>query len=673
MSIITKKIKNVDELSVAAIRSTCIDGINKSKSGHPGTCLSAAPIMYVLYNYFMKANPYDTKWINRDRFVLSCGHASMLLYTTLHLAGFDLSVEDLKNFRQLHSRTPGHPEIDVTPGVDANSGPLGQGIAQGVGLAMAEEMLRNKYGKEVYDHYTYVMCGDGCLEEGISQEAITFAGLQKLNKLVLLYDKNDVTLDGPLSNSNKEDIKDRFLSAGWDVIYVKNGNNIKDIKKAIKKAKQSLLNPTLIIFQTIIGFGSKNEGSHKVHGNPLGTEDGAFAKKCYGYNYPEFEVPQEVYDNFKTNFINRNLTEYNNYIEKFENLKKTNGELATKILDLSTNDVNKYLNKEHLKMDELATDATRKSSQKVLNFYHELLPNFVGGSADVAGSVMTALSKGSDFTYENQGGTNINWGIREFLMCSASNGILLHGGLRTYTGCFLVFSDYCKAAIRMSALMNLPQIFLFSHDSLVVGEDGPTHQPIEQLAALRSIPNLYVFRPCDAKETYASYRIALESTKTPSCIILTRQNLPLLPNSSNYEGVTKGAYVVDKEKGKKPSMTLIASGSEVSLAIEVKSILEKDGIDLRVVSMPCQELFNQQEEKYQEKVFGIEYEKRVTLEMESTFGWYRYAPLCIGVDKFGASAKADDVVKEFGFTKEEVAKEILKRFKKISKSKKEAK
>ena len=654
-----KKIRNVDELCVASIRATCIDMINKSKSGHPGACLGIAPIIYELYKDFVVANPFQPNWINRDRVVLSAGHASALLYTILHLCSYDISIDDLQEFRQFGSKTPGHPEVNVTPGVDAGSGPLGQGIAQAVGMAMAETMLSAQYGSKLYNHYTYCICGDGCLEEGISQEAISFAGLQRLNKLILIYDSNDVTLDGALKNSSDDDVITRFLSAHWNVIYVKDGNNLKKIKRAISNAQLSIDKPTLVMVKTIIGYGSKNQGTNKVHGSPLGEEDGLNAKLSYGYTYPPFEIPQEVYDHLKDTFLKRGELAYQKYQNVISKLQENDPYLYTKIMELSTNNVRDYLNEKHLAMDELDSESTRNTSLRVLNYYHELLSNFVGGSADVASSVMTKLANGTTYSYKNRKGTNINWGIREFFMCSAANGILLHGGLRTYVGSFLVFSDYSKAAIRMAALQQLPSIYLFSHDSLAVGEDGPTHQPVEQLAALRAIPNLNVFRPCDAKETYASYRLALESNKTPSAIILTRQNLPLLKNSSNYDLVKKGGYIISKERGNYPEFTIIASGSEVSLALDVKKYLYSLGLDIRVVSMPCVELFEAQDNAYQTSVLGKDYAHRISIEMGSTLGWHKFAKFSIGVDKFGASGKANDVIKNFGFSKETIAKIIL--------------
>lgn len=647
-------IKNIDELSIAAIRATCIDGINKAKSGHPGMCLSAAPIVYTLFKDFLVANPYQSKWINRDRFVMSCGHGSMLYYAILHLCGYKISIEDLKEFRQLHSKTPGHPEYGVTDGIDAGSGPLGQGIAQAVGMAMAETKLQSMYGKNVYNHYTYCLCGDGCLEEGISQEAISFAGLNRLNKLILLYDKNDVTLDGPLGQSSDDDVINRFLAAKWNVVYCKKGNDYKKIKKAIALAKKSKDAPTLVVFKTIIGFGSKNQGTCKVHGAPLGEEDGKKTKEFFGYNYPPFEIPQEVYDNFKSTFAERGLNAYEEYSSNISTLQKKNPILYSQILKFSVNDVDDIVKNAKIPQECLKNNSTRNSSGEILNYFHNLLPNFVGGSADVAGSVKTAIKNGKTWSYKDRSGTNINFGIREFFMQSACNGMLLEGGLRTYAGCFLVFADYCKAAIRMSALEKLPAIYLFSHDSLQVGEDGPTHQPIEQMAMLRCIPNVNVFRPADARETFAAYKIALESKETPSAIILSRQDLPLLDNSDTYELSKKGAYVVGKESKKRIDFTLVATGSEVSLAMGVKEVLEKEGYSIRVVSMLCTRLFDLQDTDYKNSILGNDYNNRMFIEMGTTFGLHKYAKYVIGVNEFGLSGNAKDVVNEFGFTTENI-------------------
>ena len=656
------KFSNIDELSIAAIRSTCIDGINRAKSGHPGMTMSAAPILYTLYKDFLVSNPNNSKWHDRDRFVMSCGHGSMLYYTMLHLCGFDVTIQDLKDFRQLGSRTPGHPEVGVTDGVDSGSGPLGQGIAQAVGMAMAERMLNKMYGNDVYNHYTYCLVGDGCLQEGVSQEAISFAGFNKLNKLIVIYDKNEVTLDGPLSQSSNENVAERFLASNWNAIHVSNGNDYKSIKKSIKLAKKNVCGPTIIIVDTIIGFGSKNQGTCKTHGAPLGKEDGDFAKQNYGYDYPEFEIPEEVYKNFKSTFIKRGVEANKLSDEKIKEFAKNQPEkyqLFTKYLN---NDLNFDIDNNKIPESFYREAPTREASGDILNFYHELIPVLVGGSADVASSVKTYVKNSEFFSPENYAGTTINWGVREFLMSSAANGMLLHGGLRTYVGTFFVFSDYEKAAIRMSALQGLPQIYVFSHDTIAVGEDGPTHQPIEQLAMLRSIPNLNVFRPADYKETVAAYYCALKSTKTPSAIVLSRQKLPLLEESS-ISDCLKGGYIVKKEN-KSNQFTIIGIGSEVKLALEASKLLAEKGVDTRIVSLPCFSVFDKQGEEYINSVFGNNYENRLILEMGSSFGLHKYAKHVMAIDKFGASAPAKNVIEAYGFTAEKVCEKVLNILKK---------
>ena len=650
-----KKI-NVDKLSVAAIRATCIDGINNANSGHPGVCLSLAPAMYVLFKDYLLSNPFKPDWINRDRLVLSCGHGSMLLYTILHLAGYGITIDDLKNFRKVDSITPGHPEYGVTQGVDAGSGPLGQGIAEAVGMALAETNLNSIYGNDLINHYTYCFCGDGCLEEGISQEAISFAGFHNLNKLILLYDSNNVTLDGPLSQSNSENVKQRFLASNWNVINVKDGNNIKEISKAIGFAKDSSSKPTLIILNTIIGYGSKVEGTHKVHGAPLGIEDGEYAKKRYNYEYLPFEIPDIVYENFKNTFISRSCDAYQKYIDLYDTYKINNPQLFEKFNTYSNNNIDKIIDELKYDISLFKDDSTRNVSGQLLNCYHDNLKELlIGGSADVAGSVKTALKNGINYSKEDRNGTNINWGIREFLMCAGGNGILLHGGLRTYLGSFLVFSDYAKGALRMASMMNLPQIYLFSHDSIAVGEDGPTHQPIEQIAMLRSIPNFNVIRPCDAKETYGAYKVALKSKHTPTAIILTRQTLPLLENSKYDQDFEKGAYIISKSIKEVPDLTLIATGSEVSLALQVKDLLvNNDKLNVDVVSMPSYNTFIKESKEYQESVIRTKRNNVFTIEMLSTFGWYRFSNHPYGIDTFGSSGNYKDLLKKFKFTKEDI-------------------
>ncbi|MDD6301891.1 MAG: transketolase [Bacillales bacterium] len=648
-----------DNLCIAAIRSTIIDGINKAKSGHPGMALGSTPILYTLFTKHLVADPNHPKWINRDRFVLSAGHASMLLYTMLHVAGYGITMDDLKNFRQLNSITPGHPEVDLTPGVDASAGPLGQGIAQAVGFAMAEQMIRGLYdsGYKFMNHYTYALCGDGCLQEGISQEAISFAGAQKLNKLILFYDCNDVTLDGPLALSNVEDQKKRFEASNWNVIVVKDGNNIREIDKAITRAKKSEDKPTVIIVHTIIGFGSAKQGTSKVHGAPLGVEDGKNAKLSYGFDYPDFTMPRTVYNQFKKTFIARGETAYKQWEQYFEAYKRDYPEDAAKFVSTMNNDIKTFVFDKGPYYEPGFKDSTRNSSQVMLNLLHQTCFNLVGGSADVAASVMTNVKDAVNFSPEHREGRNINFGIREFAMASIQNGMLLHGGVRTYVGCFLVFSDYLKPAIRMASLSNLPAVYLFSHDSLAVGEDGPTHQPIEQLAMLRSIPGNYVYRPCDVNETAAAWKLSLETTDHPSCIILSRQALPLIEGSRS-DDVYKGGYVISKERGEKPELTLIATGSEVSLAIEAQRALLLKNIDVRVVSMPCQELFLKQDGNYIKEVLGTDYEKRFAIEMLSSFGWHKFAPHVMSVDTFGKSAPAAAVIKDFGFTVDEVVRRV---------------
>lgn len=651
----------ISKLSIAAIRSLCIDMINKAKSGHPGMALGSAPILYTLFTKHLVSDPHDPNWVNRDRFVLSAGHASSLLYAMLHLCGYGLAIDDLKKFRQINSLTPGHPEYKWTRGVDATSGPLGQGIAQAVGMAVAQRSIATAYpdGDKLMNHYTYCLCGDGCLQEGISQEAISFAGHHKLNKLILFYDSNNITLDGGLNLSFSESVKGRFIASGWDVLEVKDGNDIRSIDKAIKVAKTSIDKPTLIIVRTVIGYGSINQGTSKVHGSPLGDNEGLRVKtKVYKYKYPEFSVPQEVYDHFRKTFVTRGVIAREDYLELLNEYGKKYPVEKSRFLSLSRNDVLEYLPKEFPTFAKDTSISTRAASQKALNSYMLAMPNLIGGSADVASSVMTKLDGGINFTPETPWGHNVNWGIREFAMSSIQNGILLHGGLRTYVGCFLVFADYMKAAIRMAALSHLPAIYLFSHDSIAVGEDGPTHQPIEQLAMLRSIPNLNVIRPCDINETYGAYQLALASTQTPTALILSRQNLPLL-EGSDAQKVSKGAYVVSNEK-EKIDYTIIATGSEVSLAVKIQAALIELGIDVRVVSMPCVELFEKQNVEYQKSVLGTKYENIISIEALSTFGWHKWAKHCIGIDTFGASAPMKDVFNKFGFTEEAILQAILK-------------
>ncbi len=643
---------SIDKLAIATIRSLCIDEINKANSGHPGMALGSAPILYTLFTKHLVSDPKEPMWFNRDRFVLSAGHASALLYSMLHVAGYDLPLDEIMRFRQIDSLTPGHPEFRHTVGVDATSGPLGQGIAQAVGMAMAEASIAANYqdGNKIMNHYTYVLCGDGCLHEGISQEAISLAGHQKLNKLILLYDANEVTLDGALELSFSEQVKNRFLASNWNVLEVEDGNDVDAIDKAICSAKKSMNKPTMIMVHTVIGYGSSKQGTSKVHGSPLGVEDGKHAKvDVYGFDHEDFYIPQEVYEHFNNTFGKRGHDARLAWLEEVN--KHPEGK---KFLELANNDVSKYLDVKLPEFVEGSATSTRVASGKALNFFMKVLPNLIGGSADVAGSVMTKLDDGVNFDALHRKGHNVNWGIREFAMAAAQNGMLLHGGLRSYVGCFCVFADYMKPAIRMAALTHLPAIYLFSHDSIAVGEDGPTHQPIEQLVMLRSIPFTRTIRPCDERETYGAWLMALKSLNTPTSLILSRQNLPLIPGSS-VEGLEKGAYVISKEQ-KEAQFVLIATGSEVSLAIDAQKELLEKGIDVRVISMPSWELFEEQSEEYKQSVLLLRRKKRISIEMLSTFGWDRYAKYHMGIDTFGVSAPAKDAIKKFDFTSEHLVK-----------------
>ena len=641
----------IEQKVINTLRKLSLEQIMTAKSGHPGVALGAAPIMFALYN---NANicPKKPDWFNRDRIIISCGHASSLIYSTLHLFGYNVSIDDLKQFRQLGSYTPGHPEETVTSGVDCSTGALGQGFANAVGFAIAENFLSEKTKKyqKIVDHYTFVMCGDGDLMEGISYEAAAMAGNLKLNKLIALYDSNDISLDGKLSLSSNEDVQKRFEACGWQVLFVKDANQWKNVNKAIIKAKQSTDKPTLIICKTVIGYGSKLAGSEKCHGKPFSDEDVAQMCASLGVSDVPFKIDEDVLL-WQKNVSNKGEIEEQKWQQKVEQLKENNKELYNEIFAPKFN-INKTLNE--IKFKEAL--ATRDAGKTVLNKLANTVPNLIGGSADVAGSVYTKINGGTYFTPEHREGRSINFGIREFAMAAIQNGMLLHGGLRTYVGCFLVFADYLKPAIRMAALSHLPAVYLFSHDSIAVGEDGPTHQPIEQLAMLRSIPNVEVFRPCDANEVATAYRLMFEQSTHPCCIILTRQALPVLPGTSSKD-CDKGGYVVSHEV-KEAQITIIASGSEVSLAVEAQEKLLKEGIDSRVVSMMSQERFLKQDPTYIKETLGNEYGKRIAVEMLSSFGWHRFAPHVMSIDTFGASAPAGDVIKKFNFTSDELVRRI---------------
>jgi len=654
----------MSQQSVNAIKVLGVDAINKAKSGHPGVVMGAAPMAYSLFAKHLRVNPKKTDWINRDRFVLSAGHGSMLLYSLLHLSGFeDVSLEEVKNFRQWGSKTPGHPEFGHTKGVDATTGPLGQGISTAVGMALAERYLAAKYNKEGYklfDHYTYVICGDGDIMEGVASEAASFAAVQKLNKLVVLYDSNDICLDGETKDAFSENVRNRYEAYGWNTILVEDGADVEAVNVAIEKAKQSD-KPTLIEVKTIIGAGSPNkQGTNGVHGAPLGEEETALFRKEIGWNYEPFEIPEEEYADFKVNVADRGETANNEWEKLYNEYKEKFPELAAELEEVLSREDIKHLSKESFSFKNVGeAQATRNSSQDAINSIAKVLPTFFGGSADLSHSNMTFI-KGEGLQDDaHRTERNIQFGVREFSMATVLNGMMLHGGVRVFGGTFFVFSDYLKAALRLSALQNLPVTYVFTHDSIAVGEDGPTHEPIEHLASLRTIPNTYVFRPADATETQAAWYLAQNVNDKPTSIVLTRQNLPVLENSS-FEKVAKGAYVV-YETSSDFDTILIATGSEVALAISVAQELEREGMKVRVVSMPSIELFEEQTSEYKEALLPRSIRRRVSLEMGNTALWYKYVGLdglAIGIDKFGASAPANKVIEEYGFSVEKVVARI---------------
>lgn len=659
---------HTDELSISSIRTLSIDAIEKANSGHPGMPMGAAPMAYTLWTRFMNHNPKNPEWFNRDRFVLSAGHGSMLLYSLLHLSGYDVSMNDIKEFRQWGSKTPGHPEFGHTPGVDATTGPLGQGIAMAVGMAMAERHLAATYNKDnfnVVDHYTYSICGDGDLMEGVSAEAASLAGHLKLGRLVVLYDSNDISLDGDLDKSFSESVEQRFKSYGWQYIRVEDGNDLHDIAKAIEEAKQDESRPTMIEVKTVIGYGSPNKsGKSDVHGAPLGADELKLTKEAYKWTFEEdFHVPQEVYDHFKQQVVENGTKKQQEWEDLFAQYKESHPELGKQLEQAINGELTEGWDKDIPVYEEGKSLASRASSGEVLNAIAQNLPSFFGGSADLAGSNKTMIKGTGDFTAESFDGRNIWFGVREFAMGAALNGMALHGGLKVFGGTFFVFSDYLRPAIRLAALMNLPVTYVFTHDSIAVGEDGPTHEPVEQLAALRAMPNLSVVRPADGNETAAAWKTAIESTNKPTALVLTRQNLPTLKgtDSEAYEGVQKGAYVVSPASNSNADVLLLAAGSEVSLAVEAQKALEGEGIHASVVSMPAWDRFEAQSKEYKESVIPKTVKKRLAIEMGSSLGWHRYAGDegdVLAIDTFGASAPGEKIMEEYGFTVDNVVARV---------------
>lgn len=656
---------NIEEMSVNAIRVLSADAIQKANSGHPGLPLGTAPVAYELFAKHMNYNPHNPDWVNRDRFVLSGGHGSMLLYSLFHLFGIgNLSLEEVKNFRQFGSLTPGHPEYGHTVGVEATTGPLGQGMAMAVGMAMAEAHLSSVFNKEgfpVVDHYTYVLGGDGCMMEGISSECFSLAGTLGLSKLIVFYDSNNISIEGSTDIAFTEDVVTRFKAFGFQTIEVEDGNDLEAIGKAIEEAKADKTRPSLIKVNTLIGYGCPaKQGKASAHGEPLGVDNVAALKE--NINWPckgDFEVPKEVYDHYKELADNMAKAEdkwnelFAAYVEKYPEMK----ELWDNYFD--GYDMSDLFNSDEYWAKGDKPEATRSTSGTILNMIKKAMPNLIGGSADLAPSNKTNMKDAGDFSKDNYAGTNLHFGVREQAMAAIGNGLALHGGLKAFVATFFVFSDYVKPMARLSALMKLPLTYVFTHDSIGVGEDGPTHEPIEQLAAFRSLPDFTVFRPCDRTETAAAWMYAVENECGPTGLVLTRQNLPQMEGSS--KDALKGGYIIAESEKAVPDAIIIASGSEVSLVVNAKEELKKSGIDVRVVSMPSMELFDKQSAEYKESVLPNAVRKRVAVEALSDFGWYKYVGLdgkVIAMEGFGASGPAATLFEHFGFTVDNVVKTV---------------
>ncbi len=652
-----------DQLGVNTIRTLSIEAVQKANSGHPGLPMGAAPMAYALWTKHLKVNPTTSRnWVDRDRFVLSAGHGSAMLYSLLHLSGYNVTIDDLKNFRQWDSKTPGHPEVHHTDGVEATTGPLGQGIAMAVGMAMAEAHLAATYNRDsfpIMDHYTYAICGDGDLMEGVSQEASSMAGHMKLGKLIVLYDSNDISLDGPTSKAFTENVGARYEAYGWQHILVKDGNDLDEIEAAIEAAKAETDKPTLIEVKTVIGYGAPKEGTSSVHGAPIGEEGITAAKAVYGWEYPDFTVPEEVAARFKETMIDEGQKAEEAWNEMFKNYEHAHPELAKQFKEAFANQLPEGWEQELPKYELGTSAASRVTSKETIQAISKVVPSFWGGSADLSASNNTMVAAEKDFEPGQYEGRNIWFGVREFAMAAAMNGIQLHSGSHVYGGTFFVFTDYLRPAIRLAALQKVPVTYVLTHDSVAVGEDGPTHEPIEQLASVRCIPNVHVIRPADGNETVAAWKIAMTSTETPTILVLSRQNLPVLEGTLEHasDSVQKGAYVLSPQKGEQPSGILIATGSEVNLAVEAQAKLAEEGIDVSVVSMPSFDLFEKQSAEYKESVLPKAVTKRVAIEAAASFGWERYVGTegkTITIDHFGASAPGGLVLEKFGFTPENV-------------------
>ena len=655
-----------------AIRALSMDAVQKAKSGHPGAPMGMADIAEVLWNSYLQHNPANPNWVNRDRFVLSNGHGSMLIYSLLHLTGYALSIDDLKGFRQLHSKTPGHPELGYAPGIETTTGPLGQGIANAVGMALAEKTLAaqfNKDGHEVVDHNTYVFCGDGCLMEGISHEVCSFAGTMGLGKLVLFYDDNGISIDGEVEGWFTDDTPKRFESYGWQVIADVDGHDAEQLANAVDAARANTSQPTIICCKTLIGFGSPNkEGKEDCHGAPLGDDEIVLTRERLDWPYAAFEVPNDVYQAW--NALDRGAKAETQWNETFQAYKSAYPELAAELMrrlngELPADFAAKSQQYIEACQEAGSTIASRKASQNTLNTFGPLLPEFLGGSADLAPSNLTMWSGSKALRVDDASGNYVHYGVREFGMSAIMNGLALHGGFIPYGATFLIFMEYARNAVRMSAIMKQRAIYVFTHDSIGLGEDGPTHQPIEQLASLRTTPNMNVWRPCDAVESAVAWKHAVERNDGPSSLIFSRQSLPHQDRSAEQLGnVVKGAYVLRDCSGT-PDLILIATGSEIGLAQDSADALSEKGAKVRVVSMPSTELFDQQSAEYKQTVLPLEVTARVAIEASIADYWYKYVGLdgrIVGMETFGESAPAGQLFEEFGFTVENVvavAEELL--------------
>ena len=637
-----------------AIRFLSADAIEKAKSGHPGMPLGMADVAAVLFGRYLKVNPADPRWFDRDRFVLSAGHGSMLLYSLFYLMGYnDISLDDIKNFRQLGSKTAGHPEYGHLAGIDMTTGPLGQGISSAVGMALAERRINAEFGNDLCNHYTYVICGDGCLMEGISEETISLAGLWKLNKLIVFWDNNNITIDGTVDKSNGTDQIARFKAVGWNTISV-NGQDYSEIADAIEQAQKSD-KPTLIACKTTIGFGAPHkQGTSKVHGSPLGAEELAEMRQNLGWTAEPFEIPTEIMAAWRA-AGQRSAAQY----AEWQNNAQTNAKFLDYITNKLPQNWNKDLNElENKAVKEQISVATRKASQLCLENIMGRIPQIIGGSADLAASNLTFVEGMKTITAADYDGNNVMYGIREHAMGAIMNGMALHGGVIPYGGTFFVFSDYMRPSMRLAALMGLRVIYVLTHDSIGVGEDGPTHQPIEHLASYRAMPNIYTFRPCDVVETAEAWKIALESEQTPSILALSRQNVPTLRTKTTENMSRFGAYVISPAQ-REPQATILATGTEVALAVEAQKRLRADGVEVSVVSMPCCELFDAQPEEYKRSILGKA--PRIAVEAAAVYGWEKYtgsSENVIGLSGFGASGKGEDVYKHFGITVEHIVEKV---------------